>query len=37
VKFFASMLLVFTALTAVMTYPLVLHLGDGVHDMGIHC
>jgi hypothetical protein len=34
VKFFASMLLVFTALTAVMTYPLVLHLGDGVHDDG---
>jgi Protein of unknown function (DUF6044)/Dolichyl-phosphate-mannose-protein mannosyltransferase len=34
VKFFASMLLVFTALTAVMTYPQVLHLRDGVHDDG---
>jgi hypothetical protein len=34
VKFFASMLLVFTALTAVMTYPQVLHLHDGVHDDG---
>ena len=33
-KFFASMLLVFTALTAVMTYPQVLHLHDGVHDDG---
>jgi hypothetical protein len=28
------MLLVFTALTAVMTYPQVLHLRDGVHDDG---
>jgi len=34
VKFFASMLLVFTALTAVMTYPQMLHLRDGVHDDG---
>jgi len=34
VKFFASMLLVFTALTAVMTYPQALHLHDGVHDDG---
>jgi len=34
VKFFASMLLVFTALTAVMTYPQALHLRDGVHDDG---
>ena len=33
-KFFASMLLVFTALTAVMTYPQALHLHDGVHDDG---
>ena len=33
-KFFASMLLVFTALTAVMTYPQALHLSDGVHDDG---
>ena len=33
-KFFASMLLVFTALTAVMTYPQALHLRDGVHDDG---
>jgi len=28
------MLLVFTALTAVMTYPQALHLHDGVHDDG---
>jgi len=34
VKFFASMLLVFTALTAVMTYPQALHLHNGVHDDG---
>jgi hypothetical protein len=34
VKFFTSMLLVFTALTAVMTYPQALHLRDGVHDDG---
>ena len=33
-KFFASMLLVFTALTAVMTYPQAFHLHDGVHDDG---
>ena len=28
------MLLVFTALTAVMTYPQALHMHDGVHDDG---
>ena len=28
------MLLVFTLLTAVMTYPQALHLRDGVHDAG---
>jgi len=34
VKFFAAMLVVFTALTAVMTYPQVFHLRDRVHDDG---
>jgi len=34
VKFLAAMLLVFTALTAVMTYPQVFHLRDQVHDDG---
>jgi len=34
VKFAAAMLLVFTVLTAVMTYPQVLHLREGVHDDG---
>jgi hypothetical protein len=33
-KFTAAMLLVFTLLTAVMTYPQPLHLADGVHDEG---
>jgi hypothetical protein len=34
VKFVGAMLLVFTVLTAVMTYPQVLHLRDRVHDDG---
>ncbi|OLD22184.1 MAG: hypothetical protein AUJ01_00835 [Acidobacteria bacterium 13_1_40CM_3_65_5] len=33
-KFVGAMLLVFTVLTAVMTYPQILHLRDGVHDDG---
>ncbi|HEV8345476.1 MAG TPA: glycosyltransferase family 39 protein [Vicinamibacterales bacterium] len=33
-KFLAAMLLVFTALTAVMTYPQAFHLRDRVHDDG---
>ena len=33
-KFLACALLLFTVLTAVMTYPQVLHLRDGVHDDG---
>jgi hypothetical protein len=33
-KFTAAMLVVFTLLTAVMTYPQVLHLHDGIHDEG---
>ena len=33
-KFIAAALLVFTALTAVMTYPQALHLRDRVHDDG---
>jgi hypothetical protein len=32
--FLAAMLLLFTVLTAVMTFPQVLHLRDGVHDDG---
>jgi len=34
VKYGAALLLVFTVLTAVMTYPQVLHLRNGVHDEG---
>jgi hypothetical protein len=34
VKFLATMLVVFTVLTAVMTYPQVRRLADGVHDDG---
>jgi len=34
VKFVGAMLLVFTVLTAVMTYPQILHLRDRVHDDG---
>jgi hypothetical protein len=34
VKYLAAMLVVFTVLTAVMTYPQVLHLPDQVHDDG---
>jgi hypothetical protein len=33
-RFLAVALLVFTVLTAVMTYPQVLHMQDGVHDDG---
>jgi len=33
-RFLFSMLLLFTVLTAVMTYPQVFHLTDGVHDDG---
>jgi hypothetical protein len=33
-RFLFSMLLLFTVLTAVMTYPQVLHMTDGVHDDG---
>jgi len=33
-RFLACALLLFTVLTAVMTYPQVLHLHDGVHDDG---
>jgi len=33
-RFVAVMLIVFAALTAVMTYPQVLHMRDGVHDPG---
>jgi hypothetical protein len=33
-RFLLWMLLLFTALTAVMTYPQVLHMADGVHDDG---
>jgi hypothetical protein len=32
--FLAAALLLFTLLTAVMTFPQVLHLGDGIHDDG---
>jgi len=32
--FLACTLLLFTALTAIMTYPQVLHMTDGVHDDG---
>jgi hypothetical protein len=34
VKYGAALLLVFTVLTAVMTYPQVVHLRNGVHDEG---
>ena len=34
-KFAVAMLLVFTVLTAAMTYPQVLHLETGVHDTPI--
>src|SRR5262249_30231434 len=34
VKFFAATLVLFTALTAVMTWPQALHMHDGVHDDG---
>jgi dolichyl-phosphate-mannose-protein mannosyltransferase len=33
-RFLAAMLLLFTVLTAVMTYPQVFHMRDGVHDPG---
>lgn len=33
-KFFAATLVLFTALTAVMTYPQIFHLHDAVHDDG---
>ena len=33
-RFVAVMLIVFAALTALMTYPQVLHMRDGVHDPG---
>jgi len=34
-RFLALTLILFTVLTAVMTYPQVLHMEDGVHDPGI--
>src|SRR5215831_16697053 len=33
-RFLVSMLLLFTVLTAVMTYPQIFHMNDGVHDEG---
>jgi len=33
-RFLAVTLLLFSLLTAVMTYPQVLHMRDGVHDPG---